>query len=93
MPEKTGGWGGTWIELEKPKPPRVGESDQYWSEAPPEISERCNYWARQIERGWRPNRHIPDCYCCFSEWLGVYIWEYQNVIQPLLNKAWEERSL
>lgn len=85
MPKKTGGEGTDWVILEKPKPPRVEDHYQYWGEAPPEPSQRCIYWVRQIERGWRPNRRIPDCYCCGSEWHGVYIWEYLNVIRPLLD--------
>lgn len=82
---KTGGGGGVWIELESPKPPKVEDHYEYWGEAPPERSQRCEYWVRQIERGWRPNRRIPDCYCCGSEWHGVYIWEYLHIIRPLLN--------
>jgi hypothetical protein len=85
MPKKTGGWGGTWVVLDSPKPPKVANYEEYWSEAPPQLSARCMYWLRQIHRGWRPSRRIPDCYCCGSEWYGVYIWEYVNAICPLLD--------
>lgn len=82
---KTGGWGGPWVELERPKPPPVEDRYRYWLEAPPELSERCRYWLRQIERGWRPNRHISrEGYDSSAQWYGVYIYEYTRVIYPAL---------
>ena len=83
---KTGGGGGLWVDLEKPKPARVANHYDYWAEEPPEISLRCQYWLRQIDRGWRPNRHIScHCYDCSAEWYGVYIWEWLNLIYPKLS--------
>jgi hypothetical protein len=85
---KTGGQGGTWIVLDRPKPPAVDDCCRYWGDPPPELSERCRYWLRQIERGWRPNRFIRlHCYDCAAEWYGVWIWEYINVIRPRVVSA------
>lgn len=81
---KTGGWNTTWVTLE-PKPARVADRYLYWLDPPTEVSERCRYWLRQIERGWRPNRLISGhCYDCSAEWYGVYIWEYLHLIAPRL---------
>jgi hypothetical protein len=83
---KTGGGCTEWVVLETPKPPRVDDHYRYWTEAPPSLSPRCTYWARQIQRGWRPNRRIrAECYDCSAQWYGIYIWEYINVIQPLID--------
>lgn len=85
---KTGGGGGMWVELERPKPPRVADHYTYWGDEPPEVSARCQYWLRQIERGWRPNGEISSkCYDCSAEWFGVYIWEWTNLIWPKLSSA------
>lgn len=83
---KTGGWGSPWVTLERPKPPRVTDRYAYWGEPPPVRSERCWYWMRQIDRGWRPNRAIDShCYDCSAEWYGIWIWEYLNVLAPRLS--------
>lgn len=86
-PARTGGGGGVWVGIESPKPPKVTDRYRYWSDPPPEQSERCRYWLRQIERGWRPNKHIArEGYDTSAEWYGVYIWEYLNVIHPALRE-------
>lgn len=80
---KLGGLGRPRIELDKPKPPRVDDIYRYWGDPPPELSERCQYWVRQIAKGWFPNRRIrAECRDCSAEWYGIYIWEYINVIYP-----------
>lgn len=85
MTAKTGGGGGAWVEIERPKPPRVSDHYAYWGDPPPEVSERCRYWLRQIERGWRPNRAIRhEGYDSAAQWYGVYIWEHQNLILEAL---------
>lgn len=82
---RTGGWGGPWVELE-PKPERVDRVEEYWMERPPLLSPRCVYWVRQILRGWRPSRRISgEGYHGATEWYGVFLWEYLNVLAPLLN--------
>jgi hypothetical protein len=69
------------------KPPKVSDGERYWGSAPPQLSDRCQYWVRQIERGWWPNRwYWRECYSCRADILGVYIWENQNVIEPLLRE-------
>lgn len=83
MSQKTGSMGQPWVVLEQNRPPKVADHYRYWGDPPPEVSERCKYWLRQIDRGWLPNRKIlMHCYDCSSEWYGVYIWEYINLIAP-----------
>ncbi|GGM26944.1 hypothetical protein GCM10011608_09690 [Micromonospora sonchi] len=85
---KTGSGGGPWVELETPKPPRVPDHYTYWAEPPPELSARCVYWLRQIERGWLPNKSIGGKgYDCTAQWFGVYLWEYLNVLYPRISEA------
>lgn len=86
-PGKTGSLGRPWVQLE-PKPPPVDDPERYWLDPPPELSERCRYWMRQIERGWLPNRSIrQDCADCQADWYGVYFWEVRHVLAPLLALA------
>ncbi|MEV6096952.1 hypothetical protein [Nocardia sp. NPDC051981] len=55
--------------------------------APPDLSPRCRYWSRQIQRGWLPNRSIsPLGYHISTLWFGVYIWECVNVLYPLIEE-------
>lgn len=69
-----------------PNPPRVGNHDTYWSEPPPEPSPRLVWWLdRIIAESWEPNRRISAMgYDEASEWYGIYIWECQRVLRPLL---------
>jgi hypothetical protein len=88
--KKTGGQETSWIEFDSPKPPPVEDRYKYWGNRPQEISERCRWWLHQIERGWRPNRHIrAEGYDASAGWYGVYIWEYINLIAPA---TWREGS-
>lgn len=87
MTTKTGGDNTTWVELERPKPVRVADHYAYWGDPPPEMSERCRYWMRQIDRGWRPSRRVATIgYDGTAEWFGVYLWEYLHVIWPRWRK-------
>ena len=82
---RTGSGGGPWVDLERPKPPKVDDHYAYWLEPPPQLSERCQYWIRQIERGWCPNRRwSQEGYDSSAKLYGVWIWEYCNVISPAL---------
>lgn len=84
---RMGSGGRPWVVLEKPKPPRVQDRYRYWSERPPALSARCQYWVRQIERGWMPNRRISrEGYDNSSDWYGVFIWEYLNVLAPMVRE-------
>lgn len=68
-----------------PMPPRVHDHYAYWTDPPPELSARCRAWADRIEQGWRRNKRVGSMgYDQSAEHFGVYIWEYLNVIQPLL---------
>lgn len=82
---KTGSENRPWITLESPKPPPVAEVEDYWGSPPPGLSARCWYWMRQIERGWLPNRRISgEGYHSSAIWYGVWIWEWLNIIYPLI---------
>ena len=70
-------------------PPRIKGVDVMlcWSEPPPELSERCRWWVRRIKAGWTGNRRTASMgYHVAAEYYGVYIWEYLNVISPLLRE-------
>lgn len=59
----------------------------YWQNPPPEPSPRLAEWQAKIRGGWRPNRRINAMgYHEAAEFYGVYIWEYLNVISPLLRE-------
>lgn len=91
---KTGGQDSAWVELEKPKPTPVDDRYAYWLEPPPARSLRCEYWLRQIGRGWRPNRRIAtEGYDNAAEWYGVYIWEFLNAIVPALADAADDEGV
>lgn len=84
-PGRTGSEGGPWVQVDQPKPPRVADRYLYWLDPPPVLSPRCLYWSRQIERGWLPNRRIGSYgYDVSAGWFGVYIWEYLNILYPLI---------
>lgn len=58
----------------------------YWIDPPPVPTPRLLAWVRKIESGWRPNRRIRQMgYHTASEFYGLYIWEYLNVILPALD--------
>ena len=64
---------------------------EYWGKPPPEPSARLLWWLDQIEAGWRPNRFYRRLgYDEGAERFGVYIWEYLNVIRPVLCRAERE---
>lgn len=89
---KTGGWNSPWVTLD-PKPPKVTNHYDFWGYLPDEPSPRCAYWLRQIDRGWRPNRYVRRMgYDEAAEWWGVYIAEYNHLIEPRLARAWASRS-
>ncbi|MFE6000331.1 hypothetical protein ACFQ6C_26280 [Streptomyces sp. NPDC056454] len=68
------------------KPPAVADHTTHWTDAPPALSDRCLYWLRRIdESSWRPNRHFwKEGYDHRATWLGVWIWEVEKVILPIL---------
>jgi hypothetical protein len=72
---------------------RVDRYD-YWLEPPPEPSPKLAEWVSKIDRGWRPNRRIRTMgYDESAEFYGVYIWEYLNVISPLIAEQAESPTL
>ena len=85
---KTGGMGGPWIAYDSPKPPAVADHYAYWGSPPPVPSERCAWWMRQIERGWRPNKYLrSEGFDTAAETYGVYVFEYLFVIGLALAEA------
>jgi len=67
--------------------------ETYWTSPPPEPSQRCDIWVAKIKAGWRPNRRIRQMgYYEGAEFYGVYIWEYSNVIQPLIRELTEAKE-
>ena len=69
------------------KPTQVEDRYAYWMEPPPEISARCQWWMARIEAGWYPNNRIRTFgYDEAAVFYGVYIWEFLNVIAPLLRR-------
>ncbi len=73
--------------MKPPAPPRVDNLEDYWSQPPPVYSERCQWWISRIEGGWRPGKRV-SClgYYSKAEFYGVYIWEYLNVLSPMLHR-------
>lgn len=60
---------------------------EFWSEAPPEPSAGLKKWLGRIETGWKPNKRIRSMgYHESSEFFRIYIWEYLNVLRPILAK-------
>jgi hypothetical protein len=68
------------------RPARVCDVELYWSEPSICKSARCLMWERRIRDGWRPGKRIRVMgYYSKAQFFGVYIWEYLNVISPLLD--------
>lgn len=66
------------------KPPAVDDSYRYWSSPPPEPSPRVAYWLRRMDEGsWHLTAQLGGNGRDFmAEWLGVYMWEWLEVIWP-----------
>lgn len=59
---------------------------QYWTEPPPTPSAGLDKWLVRItHEHWKPNRRIRTLgYYAAAEFFQVYVWEYLNVLMPLL---------
>lgn len=67
---------------------KVGDIQEFWIHQPPELSPRCLEWVDRIRCGWRRNRRIKSMgYYSAAEFYGVFIWEYLNVLLPLLREC------
>ncbi|MGA5598444.1 hypothetical protein ACPCSE_29840 [Streptomyces cellulosae] len=66
------------------KPPAVSDPARYQFQRPPHQSLRCQYWLSRLNAGtWRPNRYLlRECADCAARQLGVWIWEYTQLIKP-----------
>lgn len=59
--------------------------EDYWTDPPPQRTEKAAEWLRRIEAGWRPNRRVRKMgYHEAARFYRVYIWEYLNLIAPAL---------
>lgn len=66
------------------RPPKVDNVEKYWNKPPPEFSDRCIWWIREFQNGWRPNRRIRiEGYYSSAQYYGVYIWEYINILSKI----------
>lgn len=58
---------------------------KFWRKPPPEPSPGLLKWQKKIAAGWTPNSRIRQLdYYSSAEFFGVYIWEYLNVLRPML---------
>lgn len=72
--------------MKPPTPPRVADATEYWTSPPPAPSARLGYWQDRIAAGWRPNKRVRALgYHDSADFYGVYIWEWINVLRPLLD--------
>lgn len=72
-------------------PPRVTDVTLFWTEPPPARTARCDWWLRRIAAGWRRNKRVGSLgYHSAAEFYGVYIWEYINVLAPVLIALYEK---
>lgn len=78
--------GSRYTTVMKPQAPRrVDDPDRYWGDPPPERSARCAWWVERINAGWRRNRRLREMnYYASAGYFGIYIWEWQHVLYPLL---------
>ncbi|HEY3631926.1 MAG TPA: hypothetical protein VGL21_13540 [Jatrophihabitantaceae bacterium] len=76
------------------KPPRVADIYDYWLSPPPEPSPRLTYWLRRLDEGsWcATHRQAAEGMELMADWLGVYLWEWSNVIYPRCCEVWNRRA-
>lgn len=75
-------------ELTRPvnAPPRCGPGSGHQGGLCP--GPRCRYHIARIQAGWRPGRRVAALgYYESAEWYGVKIWEYLDLIAPLLRRV------
>lgn len=66
--------------------PKVEDITDYWDNPPAILSLRCKFWITKIFRGWRANPGLIKLdEEKASEFYGVYIWEYINILFPMLH--------
>lgn len=60
-------------------------TEEYWDRPPPEPSAGLLKWQAKVRAGWKRNRRINQMgYSDSANFFQVYIWEYLNVLQPML---------
>ncbi len=71
--------------IEKATADDPGDIYKYMSEPPPKPSPRLEAWKWRFSIGWRLPKSV-RCrgYSDVTGYLGIYVWEYRNVILPLL---------
>jgi hypothetical protein len=77
------------------KPPTVDDVERYWHTPPPELSTRARYWLRRLDEGtWRANRRLRhEGYHTAAEMLGIYIYEWLEVVWPAALTAADQDDL
>lgn len=76
------------------KPPPVDDPERYWGSRPPVPSERALYWVRRltVDGSWRGNRRLRRSGRHeAAAILGVYVWEWEHVLSPLVDAEWRAR--
>lgn len=68
------------------KPPAVRDAGAYVLTPPPVLSPRVEYWLRRFsDQTWKPNRRLRRAdHETPGRHLGVYLWEYWNLIVPAM---------
>lgn len=75
------------------KPAPVVDPYAHWLDQPPVQSARCTYWLTRYTAGnWHPNKWLRrECSECRAKMLGIYIWEAQHIIEPLIAEDYDRR--
>ncbi len=73
--------------LPEPQPSAVTDVFDFIDRQPPGRSARCEWWVQRISLGESPDWEIRTSWCAeAAERLGVWVWEYVNVIYPLIKE-------
>ncbi len=83
-----GGWGlvPPWDRVKMPPVPKDFDIYKYTNVPPPVNSPRLLPWIKRIQMGWSFPKHVKyEGYSTKTQYFGVYVWEYQNVLSPMFD--------